>query len=141
MPIQLCLPETRFAIASVPLEHYDEAVGCLRDIADYVSMTRDQNEITIIVAEEDWGKIAPRFPSACVHGRQRMIFFDTALDFSIVGFISEISGALAEAGISILCISTYRTDAVLVHESHFDAAVAAVKQALVTLRFTHLAQH
>jgi hypothetical protein len=63
------------------------------------------------------------------------------LDFSVVGFIAEISHALAEADISILSISTYSTDAVLVHESKFEAAVAAVKQALVTLRFTHLAQH
>jgi len=29
---------------------------------------------------------------------------------------------------------------VLVHESKFDAAVSAVKQALVTLHFTHLSQ-
>jgi hypothetical protein len=41
----------------------------------------------------------------------------------------EISRALAEAGISILSISTYRTDAVLVHESRFTDAVAAVKRA------------
>jgi hypothetical protein len=59
----------------------------------------------------------------------------------VVGFIAEISHALAEADISILSISTYRTDAVLVHESRFDDAVNAIKQALVTLKFTHLAQH
>ena len=59
----------------------------------------------------------------------------------VVGFIAEISRALAEADISILSISTYRTDAVLVHEARFDDALTAVKQALATLRFTHLAQH
>jgi hypothetical protein len=47
---------------------------------------------------------------------------------------------LAEAGISILSISTYRTDAVLVHESRFNDAVAAVKRALITLNYTHLSQ-
>ncbi|MBK9705470.1 MAG: ACT domain-containing protein [Acidobacteria bacterium] len=70
-----------------------------------------------------------------------MIRFDTVLDFSVVGFISEISRALADADISILSISTYKTDAVLVHESRFDDAVNAVKRALITLNFTHLAQH
>jgi hypothetical protein len=141
MPISLYLPETRYAVASLPLEHYGEAVACLREAQGFVSLTRDKEEITLIVAEEIWHKFAPRFPGAAVQERRRLIRFDTVLDFSMVGFISEISSALAEADISILSISTYRTDAVLVHESRFDDAVNAIKQALVTLKFTHLAQH
>ena len=66
--------------------------------------------------------------------------FDAVLDFSVVGFIAEISKALAEADISILSISTYLTDAVLVHESRFADALQAVKRALVALSFTHLSQ-
>jgi hypothetical protein len=104
-------------------------------------MTRDKEEITLIVAEEIWHKLAPQFPYAIAQERRRLIRFDTVLDFSVVGFIAEISRALAEADISILSISTYRTDAVLVHESRFDDAVNAIKQALVTLKYTHLAQH
>ena len=141
MSISLSLPETRFAVASLPLEHYGEAVACLRDVEGFVSLTRDKEEITLIVAEDTWRKLEPRFPGAVAQEKRRLIRFDTVLDFSVVGFIAEISHALAEADISILSISTYRTDAVLVHESRFDDAVNAVKQALVTLKFTHLAQH
>jgi uncharacterized protein len=141
MPISLYMPETRFAVASLPLEYYGEVASCLRDVEGFVSMTRDKEEITMIVAEEIWHKLAPRFPDAVAQERRRLIRFDTVLDFSVVGFIAEISGALADADISILSISTYRTDAVLVHESRFDDAVNAIKQALVTLKFTHLAQH
>jgi hypothetical protein len=135
------LPETRYVVASLPLEHYGEAVDCLRDAEGFVSLTRDKEEITLVVAENIWSKLAPRFPGAAAQERRRLIRFDTVLDFSVVGFIAEISRALAEADISILSISTYRTDAVLVHESRFDDAVNAIKQALVTLKFTHLAQH
>ena len=141
MSISLSMPETRFAVASIPLKHYGEVVACLREVEDFVSMTRDKDEITLIIAEEVWRELAPRFPDAKAQGQRRLIRFDTVLDFSVVGFIAEISHALAEADISILSISTYSTDAVLVHESRFEAAVAAIKQALVTLRFTHLAQH
>jgi hypothetical protein len=141
MPISLYLPETRYVVASLPLEHYGEAVDCLRNAEGFVSLTRDKEEITLIVAEDIWSKLAPRFPGAVAQERRRLIRFDTVLDFSVVGFIAEISHALAEADISILSISTYRTDAVLVHESRFDDAVNAIKQALVTLKFTHLAQH
>ena len=141
MSISLYLPETRYAVASIPLEHYGEAVACLREAEGFVSLTRDKEEITLIVAEETWRKLAPRFPDAIAQEGRRLIRFDTVLDFSVVGFIAEISSALAEADISILSVSTYRTDSVLVHESRFDDAVNAVKQALVTLRFTRLAQH
>lgn len=141
MPISLYLPETRFVVASLPLDQYSEVVACLGSVADFVSLTRDKEEITLIVAEDVWRKLAPRFPGAIAQEGRRMIRFDTVLDFSVVGFIAEISRALAEADISILSISTYRTDAVLVHESRIDDAVSAIKQALVTLKFTHLAQH
>jgi hypothetical protein len=141
MPILLHLPETRFTVASIPLDNYGEVVACMREVDGFVSMTRDKEEITLIVAENVWQQIAKRFPGAKAQGGRRLIRFDTVLDFSVVGFIAEISRALAEADISILSISTYSTDAVLVHESRFDEAVNAVKQALVTLRFTHLAQH
>jgi uncharacterized protein len=141
MSIRLHLPETRFAVASIPLEQYGEVVSCLSEIDGFVSLIRDKEEITLIVAEDVWERFAPRFPGARTQEQRRMIRFDTVLDFSVVGFISEISGALADADISILSLSTYSTDAVFVHESRFDDAVSAVKQALVTLRFTHLAQH
>ena len=141
MPISLYLSETRFTVVSLPLELYGQAVACLREAEDFVSLTRDKEEVTLIVAEDVWRKLEPRFPNAVAQGRRRMIRFDTVLDFSVVGFIAEISRALAEADISILSISTYSTDAILVHESRFDDAVTAIKQALVTLKFTHLAQH
>jgi hypothetical protein len=141
MSISLYLPETRFVVASLPLEQYGAAVACLGEVDDFVSLTRDKEEITLVIAEESWRKLAPRFPGALAQEGRRLIRFDTVLDFSVVGFIAEVSRALAEADISILSISTYRTDAVLVHESRFDEAVNAVKQALVALKFTHLAQH
>ncbi len=141
MPIRLYMPETRYAVASVPLEFYAEVANRLQAIEGFVSMTRDKEEVTVILAEEDWNSISDAFPGSEAQTHRRMIHFDTVLDFSVVGFISEISRALADADISILSISTYKTDAVLVHESRFDDAVNAVKRALITLNFTHLAQH
>lgn len=45
------------------------------------------------------------------------------LDFSLVGVISEISSALADAGIPVFVISTFDTDYVLVRREHLDGAV------------------
>lgn len=140
MAIQLYTPETRYAVASIPLAQYREVLDVAREAEGFVSVTRDKEEITFIIAQSHWQQIAPRFPQSQAELDRRMIRFDTVLDFSVVGFIAEISRALAEAGISILSISTYRTDAVLVHASQFEAAVGAVKRALITLSFTHLSQ-
>src|SRR5262245_34516631 len=96
MSISLYLPETSFAVARFPLEHYGELVASLREVEDFVSMTRDKEEITLIVAEDIWRDLEPRFPGAVAQGRRRLIRFDTVLDFSVVGFIAEISHALAE---------------------------------------------
>ncbi len=140
MAISLYLPETRFAVISLPLAVYHEALKSLSDVDEFTSLMRHKDQITMIVSEGEWERLAARFPDAQVLPRRRMIAFDTVLDFTVVGFIAEISRALAEAGISILNTSTYSTDIVFVDEARFDAAVVAVKQALVTLHYTHLAQ-
>lgn len=143
MAIQLYLPETKYAVASLPLSAYPAAVECIRDATnqEFISLTRDKQEITLMIAEDVWHQVVSHFPDAQVRGNWRMIRFDTFLDFTVVGFIAEISRALAIADISILSVSTYSTDAVLVQDSQFAAAVTAVKQALMTLQYTHLSQH
>ena len=141
MTINLYLPETRFVIVSLTLENYREALESLADAEDFTSLTRDKDEITLITSEEEWTRMAPRFPTAQVLPRRRMIAFDTVLDFTVVGFIAEISRALAEEGISILNTSTYKTDIVFVDEARFEPAVAACRRALITLNYTHLSQH
>lgn len=141
MPIKLDLPENLFAVAGIPLVHYDKVLTAMREVNGFVSLTRDKDEITLILAEDLWHSMAANFPEAEVQLRRKMIRFDTILDFSVVGFIAEISRALADADISILSLSTYRTDAVLVHEQQFDRAVAAVRRALVMLHHTILTQH
>ena len=140
MDIKLYLPENRYVVASLPRGHYAAALSALSEVEGFVSMVRDREEITLIVEEDVWNRHAAGFPDAQVQRSRRMIFFDTVLDFSVVGFIAEISRALADADISILCISTYRSDAILVHESRFEAAVAAVKNTLMTLQITHFSR-
>lgn len=50
------------------------------------------------------------------------------LGFSLTGIMSNISGVLADAKISIFAMSTYDTDYVLVKEQQIDAAVTALRK-------------
>lgn len=141
MPIKLDLPEETFAVASIPVERYPVVLESLRDISGYLYLARDRDEITLVVAESVWQGIASLFPEVKVQTSWRMIRFDIVLDFSVVGFIAEISQALAAAHIPILSLSSFRTDTILVPAAAYTRAIAALNPALVTLNYTILAQH
>ena len=46
-----------------------------------------------------------------------------ALDFSLIGVLSKLSGILADHKIGIFAVSTYNTDYILVKEENFDKAL------------------
>jgi len=51
-----------------------------------------------------------------------------SLDFSMVGVLADISGALAAAGISIFAVSTYDTDYVLMKAANFSRGLAELQK-------------
>lgn len=52
-----------------------------------------------------------------------------ALDFSLIGILSKISGILAENNIGIFAISTFNTDYILVKSENYDKALGVLEQA------------
>ena len=80
------------------------------------SVTRTDEELSLILPEEfvpsSW-KVKKGWRCLKVHG---------PLDFSITGIIASLSTPLAEAGVSILAISTYDTDYLLVRSGDVDRA-------------------
>lgn len=50
-----------------------------------------------------------------------------ALDFSLIGILSRLSGILAASGIGIFAVSTYDTDYILVKAENVDRAVRALE--------------
>lgn len=127
MAIDLYTPPGKLALVSLPPGRYQELLAHLPDVRGLFQMTRDGAEITLILAEEEWQRLAPFFPEARFLGGRRLIQFDLVLDFSIVGFLAEVTRLLAAAGISVFAISTWRTDAILVAEESFDQAVSAIR--------------
>lgn len=90
--------------------------------ASYFAVIKDGNEITavcdqskslknVIKIEKDW----------------KIITFDMVLPFSLVGFMSKISTALADEKISIFALSAFSTDHVLVKSKDLAKAVKKLK--------------
>ena len=50
-----------------------------------------------------------------------------ALDFSLIGILSRLSGILSASGIGIFAVSTYDTDYILVKAENVDRAVRALE--------------
>jgi len=88
-----------------------------------VSITRTAEELSIICRERD-------LPVACQAERDRVaIRLEGPFGFSEVGVLASFATPLAEAGVSILALSTYDTDYILVPAAARERALAALTAA------------
>lgn len=94
----------------------------------FSSVTRTRDELSIVCEQ----RLIP--PGLKYEGGRRAFMVQGPLDFSLTGILSALSGALAQAGISIFAISTYDTDYILVREEDLDRASAALRDAGCTLQ-------
>ena len=86
----------------------------------FCSITRTPHELSIVTSFADVPATEQRegpWTAFMVHG---------PLDFALTGILSKISGALANAGVSIFAISTYDTDYVLVPSEDAERARSAL---------------
>ena len=86
----------------------------------FCSITRTADELSIVTCSFDVPATEQRegpFTAFMVHG---------PLDFALTGILSKISGALANAGVSIFAISTFDTDYVLVPSADAERARSAL---------------
>lgn len=86
-------------------------------------ITRTPEELSILCAEEGVPTEVP-----CRRGF-RALRVRGPLDFSAIGVIASLAEPLARASVSLLAVSTYATDYVLVTETDLARAVAALRAA------------
>ena len=89
----------------------------------FSSVTRTSNELSIVCAAED--------VPVDVHARRsyRALRVRGPLDFSLVGIVAGLAGALAASSISIFVVSTFDTDYVFVRAGDLVRAIAALRGA------------
>ena len=91
--------------------------------AEFSSVTRTPEELSIVCAEDD----AP-LDAVCERG-WRCLQVTGPIDFELVGVAAAITTPLAEAGVSVFFMSTYDTDWVLVQADDLERAIGALEQA------------
>ena len=89
------------------------------EAGDFVSVTRTEDELSIVCSAEHAGEVDD------VVGPYAAFVIDQQLEFGLTGVMSALLEPIAEAEISILAVSTYDTDWILVPADQADDAAAA----------------
>ncbi len=90
---------------------------------EFLSITRTPDELSIICRQ---GNVPENLQSEL---GWRCLRVAGRLKFSMVGVIASLAGTLAAANISVLVVSTFDTDYLLVKEGNLEAAVASLVEA------------
>ena len=88
---------------------------------------RDKREVTLLLDEIYFGTIRHQLRDAKTAGNYRLVTFDVELDFTIVGFLAEIARILAAAGISIIALSAFSRDHLLIKQEDLAQTLKALR--------------
>lgn len=84
---------------------------------------RDKWETTLLLDEIDFATIRYAIREAKTEGNFRLLTFDIELDFNVVGFLAEVAKTLAEADISIVALSAFSRDHILIKQMDLAGAL------------------
>ena len=94
---------------------------------------RDKWEVTLLLDEIDFGTVRHQIRDAKTAGNYRLLSFDVELDFSVVGFLAEVARILAEAEISIVALSAFSRDHLLIKQEDLAKALTVLGEVVEEL--------
>ncbi len=123
----LNLLDGSFAIVGLPLEEMSSLVHNTRSLTGVFALTVDQWEITLVINEKAWEAMASSFQQARVQHGYRVVTLDVVLEWSVVGFLAAVCGALAQRRIPVGVVSAYSRDHLLVRQEHLPKALETIR--------------
>ena len=87
---------------------------------------RDKFETTLLLDEIDFQTVRHAVRDAKTQGNFRLLTFNIELDFSVVGFLAEIARILSDAEISIIALSAFSRDHLLIKQEDLSNALKAL---------------
>lgn len=118
--LELILMPDLFAVSRLDK---DEPIPAWALSDTFMSITRTADELSVVCPQS-------RLPDGLRCERNcRCLHVAGALDFSLIGIAASLVAPLAKAGISVLVISTHKTDYLLVKENDLANAVVTLVKA------------
>ena len=100
----------------------DAGVPNLVEQSSFFSITRTLDELSII-CEDD---LVPSFLNR--EGKWRILKLEGLFEFDEIGILNSITMPLAASRISLLAVSTFNTDYILIQEKRYQEAVKILQQ-------------
>jgi len=98
------------------------ASGVETEPASFWACIRDKDETTLVLTQEALEQLPSSVVTLDVSPPYRLITFDIPLDWGVIGYLAALTSELAEAGISIIALSTFSRDHIFVAEADFGRA-------------------
>ncbi len=92
------------------------------------------HEQTIVLAQDEWIRVREKFPGAREEPGYRLITLEANLDWQVVGYLSVVTAALANASIPVGVLSSFHHDHLLVRGDRLDNAVAVLQHLIDAAR-------
>ena len=89
---------------------------------------KDKWEVTLLLDEIDFEAMRYALREAKIGRGFRLLSFDIELEFSVVGFMAFVSGKLAEANISIIALSAFSRDNLLIKQEDLAKALQVLSE-------------
>jgi hypothetical protein len=84
---------------------------------------KEKYETTLMLDDEDFQTVRHALRDAKIERGFRLLTFDQVMDFSVVGFLAEVARILAEAEISIVALSAFSRDHLLIKQENLAKAL------------------
>ncbi len=120
--------EGRFVVASVPASLAADARRLLADVHAPFSLTEHGAEVSLMVREEEWDRLAPRLRGSAVERGFRLVTLDLELEWTVVGYLAAVTETLAREQIPVGVLSTFHRDHLLVREGDLERAMGAIRR-------------
>ena len=124
-----------YSVIKLPARAITVAAGVVAEIGEaFCALIVDKDEVSLIIPVEAVSDFANRLKDHRASPTSyRLITFDLELDFTIFGFMAEVSKVLAEAEVPILPIAAFSRDHILVPTNQFDIAIKALQKLQSTI--------
>lgn len=118
-----------YLMLRLPTAAVTAAAGVLAEIGEpFGALIVDKDEVTLVIPADALEAFARRLPGHELGATQyRLITFDVELEPTLIGFMAQVSRALADAGVTILPFAAFSRDHLLVPSAQLDIAMQALE--------------
>ncbi len=103
----------------------------------YAVFVREPKDITLIIPRRKWLRMQTMFSQSQVSEPMKVVIFDIELGINVYGFIAAISRVLADDQISIMPVSSFHRDHILVRKTDLPRTVRSLRHFLQGFKEKH----